>query len=159
MPGWPPELGGRNATPVQQLVYFEEMAKIPVMRSCNIQGLTIIAPSIRDYGSPEQQERYVLPTLRAEISWCLGMSEPGAGSDLAALSTRAELRDDHFLLKPQRIETMCKGINDNNLDISWGCEGRVDSKCMQVFPAMNRWTIHIEAACLQPQTNSIRTRF
>ena len=44
--------------------------------------------------------------------------------------------DDHFLLKPQRIEAMCKGINDNNLDIFWGCEGRVDSKCMQVFPAM-----------------------
>ncbi len=48
VPGWPAELGGRNATSVQQLVYFEEMAKIPVMRSCNIQGLTIIAPSIRD---------------------------------------------------------------------------------------------------------------
>ncbi len=105
VPGWPPALGGRNATPVQQLVYFEEMAKISVMRSCNIQGLTIIAPSIRDYGSPEQQERYVLPTLRAEISWCLGMSEPGAGSDLAALSTRAELRDDHFLVNGQKVWT------------------------------------------------------
>ncbi len=105
VPGWPPALGGRNATPVQQLVYFEEMAKIFVMRSCNIQGLTIIAPSIRDYGSPEQQERYVLPTLRAEISWCLGMSEPGAGSDLAALSTRAELRDDHFLVNGQKVWT------------------------------------------------------
>ena len=105
VPGWPPELGGRNATPVQQLVYFEEMAKISVMRSCNIQGLTIIAPSIRDYGSPEQQQRYVLPTLRAEISWCLGMSEPGAGSDLAALSTRAELRDDHFLVNGQKVWT------------------------------------------------------
>jgi alkylation response protein AidB-like acyl-CoA dehydrogenase len=105
VPGWPPELGGRNATPVQQLVYFEEMAKLPFMRSPNIQGLTIIAPSIRDYGSEEQKRRYVLPTLRAEMSWCLGMSEPGAGSDLAALSTRAEVRDDHFVVDGQKVWT------------------------------------------------------
>ncbi|MEE9229167.1 MAG: radical SAM protein [Acidobacteriota bacterium] len=44
--------------------------------------------------------------------------------------------DDHFLLKPRRIDGMCKGINDNKLKIQWGCEGRVDSKCMQLFPAM-----------------------
>jgi anaerobic magnesium-protoporphyrin IX monomethyl ester cyclase len=44
--------------------------------------------------------------------------------------------DDQFLLRPKRIEAMCKGINDNNLSIFWGCEGRVDSKCMEVFPAM-----------------------
>ena len=44
--------------------------------------------------------------------------------------------DDQFLLRPKRIEAMCKGINDNNLEIQWGCEGRVDSKCMQLFPAM-----------------------
>ena len=46
--------------------------------------------------------------------------------------------DDHFLLQPRRIEAMCKGIDDENLDIFWGCEGRVDSKCMQLFPAMAR---------------------
>jgi len=105
VPGWPPELGGRNATPVQQLVYFEEMARIPVMRSTNPQGLTIIAPSIRDFGSPEQVEAYVMPTLRAEISWCLGMSEPGAGSDLAGLQTRAERRGDVYLVNGQKVWT------------------------------------------------------
>ena len=105
VPGWPPELGGRNATPIQQLVYFEELARIPVMRSQNIQGLTIIAPSIRDYASPELQERYLLPTLRAEIAWCLGMSEPGAGSDLASLSTRATLEDGVFIVNGQKIWT------------------------------------------------------
>jgi alkylation response protein AidB-like acyl-CoA dehydrogenase len=105
VPGWPPERGGRNATPVQQLVYFEEFARIPVMRSYNIQGLTIIAPSIQDYGSEEQKVRYVLPTLRAEIAWCLGMSEPGAGSDLASLSTRAEAVDDHFVVSGQKVWT------------------------------------------------------
>jgi alkylation response protein AidB-like acyl-CoA dehydrogenase len=105
VPGWPPELGGRSASPVEQLVYFEELARFTVMRSYNIQGLTIIAPSIHDFGSEFQRERYVLPTLRAEISWCLGMSEPGAGSDLAALSTRAEVHDDHFLVTGQKVWT------------------------------------------------------
>ena len=105
VPGWPPELGGRNLPPVQQLVYHEEMAKIPVERSTNPQGLGIIAPSILDYGSDLLKEKYLLPTLRAEISWCLGMSEPGAGSDLAGLSTRAEVHDDHFVVTGQKIWT------------------------------------------------------
>jgi alkylation response protein AidB-like acyl-CoA dehydrogenase len=105
VPGWPPELGGRSATAVQQLVYFEEMARIPVRRAYNPAGLGIITPSIRDYASPELQARYVLPTLRGEISWCLGMSEPGAGSDLAGLTTRAELRGDRFVVNGQKIWT------------------------------------------------------
>jgi alkylation response protein AidB-like acyl-CoA dehydrogenase len=105
VPGWPPELGGRNLPPVQQLVYHEEMAKIPVMRTNNPQGLGIIAPSILDYGSDFLKQKYLLPTLRAEIAWCLGMSEPGAGSDLAGLSTRAEVHDDHFVVRGQKIWT------------------------------------------------------
>ena len=78
-PGWPPELGGRNATPVEQMIYFEEMKKHELPRSYNPQGLGIIAPSILDYGTEEQKQRLLLPTLRAEIAWSLGMSEPGAG--------------------------------------------------------------------------------
>jgi alkylation response protein AidB-like acyl-CoA dehydrogenase len=105
VPGWPPELGGRSLPPVQQLVYHEEMAKIPVERTTNPQGLGIIAPSLLDHGSDFLKHEYLLPTLRAEISWCLGMSEPGAGSDLAALSTRAEVHDDHFLVSGQKIWT------------------------------------------------------
>jgi alkylation response protein AidB-like acyl-CoA dehydrogenase len=105
VPGWPPEHGGRNATAVQQMVYFEELVRLGVPRSCNPQGLSIIAPSILDYGTPEQIESYVLPTLRAEVSWCLGMSEPGAGSDLAGLRTRADLVDDHFVVNGQKVWT------------------------------------------------------
>jgi alkylation response protein AidB-like acyl-CoA dehydrogenase len=81
------------------------MAKISVWRSNNPQGLDIIAPSIHDYGSEFLKQRYLVPTLRAEIAWCLGMSEPGAGSDLAALSTRAEVHDDHFVVSGQKIWT------------------------------------------------------
>jgi alkylation response protein AidB-like acyl-CoA dehydrogenase len=105
VPGWPPELGGRNATPVQQMVYFEEQARLGVPRSCNPQGLSIVIPSILDYGSEEQRQRYVLPTLKAEISWCLGMSEPDAGSDLAGLRTRAELHGDVFVVNGQKVWT------------------------------------------------------
>ena len=79
VPGWPPELGGRNATPTEQMIYFEEMSEREIPRSANPQGLGIIAPSINDYGTAEQKERFLLPTLRAEISWCLGMSEPERG--------------------------------------------------------------------------------
>src|SRR5438270_128584 len=105
VPGWPPELGGRNATPVQQMIYFEEFARRDVPRSLNPQGLSICAASIHDYGTPEQQERWVLPTLRAEITWCLGMSEPGAGSDLAGLSTKAVLDGDHLVVNGQKVWT------------------------------------------------------
>ena len=105
VPGWPPELGGRNATPVQQMVYFEEFARRQVPRSHNIQGLTIFAPSVIDFGTEAQQQEFALPVLRGEKTACLGMSEPGAGSDLAGLSTRAELRDDHFVINGQKVWT------------------------------------------------------
>lgn len=105
VPGWPPELGGRDATPVQTMIYFEELSRRRIPRSVNPQGLGIVAPSIRDHGTPEQQERFLLPTLRAEIAWCLGMSEPNAGSDLAGLSTRAVLDGDEFVVDGQKVWT------------------------------------------------------
>jgi alkylation response protein AidB-like acyl-CoA dehydrogenase len=105
VPGWPPELGGRDASPAEQMIYFEELSKRDIHRSLNPQGLGIVAPSIKDYGTPEQQDRFLLPTLRAEIAWCLGMSEPGAGSDLASLSTRAVLDGDHFVVNGQKVWT------------------------------------------------------
>jgi alkylation response protein AidB-like acyl-CoA dehydrogenase len=105
IPGWEPEFGGRNATPSEQQIYFEELTRREIPRSLNPQGLGIIAPSLRDYGTPEQQERWLLPTLRAEIAWCLGMSEPGAGSDLASLKTRAVLDGDHFVVNGQKVWT------------------------------------------------------
>ncbi|MGH9028321.1 MAG: acyl-CoA dehydrogenase family protein [Acidimicrobiales bacterium] len=105
VPGWPPELGGRNATPLQQMVYFEELSDLGVPRSCNPQGLSIVTPSIIDFGSEEQKQRYAVPTLRAEISWCLGMSEPNAGSDLAGLRTRADLHGDVFVVNGQKVWT------------------------------------------------------
>ena len=87
------------------MIYFEEMSRRQIPRSLNPQGLGIIAPSIRDYGTPEQIERFLLPTLRAEIAWCLGISEPAAGSDLASLRTRAVTDGDEFVINGQKVWT------------------------------------------------------
>ncbi|MFM7063241.1 MAG: acyl-CoA dehydrogenase family protein [Actinomycetes bacterium] len=94
VPGWPPELGGRNAGPIETFVVLEELARAKVPRTTNVQGLGIVAPSIVDYGTPEQVRDYAMPILLGERTACLGMSEPDAGSDLAALSTRAVLEGD-----------------------------------------------------------------
>src|SRR4029078_12967506 len=103
--GWPPELGGRNATPVQTMVYFEELSKRRIPRALNPQGLAIVAPSILDHGTEEQKERYLLPTLRGEITWCLGMSEPDAGTDLGGLRTTAALDGDEWVVAGQKVWT------------------------------------------------------
>lgn len=105
VPGWPPERGGRDAGPVETLVYLEELTRAGVPRTTNPQGLGIIAPSLLDYGTPEQVDRYAMPILRGERTACLGMSEPGAGSDLAALSTRAVLDGDRFVITGQKVWT------------------------------------------------------
>jgi alkylation response protein AidB-like acyl-CoA dehydrogenase len=105
VPGWPPERGGRNATPVQTLVYQEELTRAGIPRTTNPQGLGIVVPSILDYGSEDQIRDYALPVLRGERSACLGMSEPGAGSDLASLSTRAVLDGDRFVINGQKVWT------------------------------------------------------
>jgi alkylation response protein AidB-like acyl-CoA dehydrogenase len=105
VPGWPPELGGRDATPTQTLVYLEELARARVPRTANVQGLGIVAPSIIDYGTPEQIRRYAMPILHGEATACLGMSEPDAGSDLASLRTRAVLDGDHYVVDGQKVWT------------------------------------------------------
>ena len=105
VPGWPPERGGRDAGPVETLVYMEELTKAGIPRTTNPKGLGIIAPSILDYGTDEQVRDYAMPILHGERTACLGMSEPGAGSDLASLSTRAVLDGDHFVVNGQKVWT------------------------------------------------------
>jgi len=105
LPGNPPEYGGRNATLPQQLVHLEELSRRRIYHSFNPQGVGIIAASILSFGTEEQKRRWAVPILRAEITAALGMSEPGAGSDLAGLRTRAALEGDHFLLNGQKVWT------------------------------------------------------
>ncbi len=105
VPGWPPELGGRNATPTQTLVELIELARAKVPRTTNVQGLGIVAPSIVDYGTRAQIRDYAMPILHGEATACLGMSEPGSGSDLASLRTRAARHGDTYVVDGQKVWT------------------------------------------------------
>ncbi|MGV0722998.1 acyl-CoA dehydrogenase family protein [Mycolicibacterium elephantis] len=109
LPGYPPEFGGRDATLLQQYVHQLELARRRVYLTFNPQGVGIVSASLITFGTPEQQRRWAVPILRAEITASLGMSEPGAGSDLASLRTRAEFvpgaDGGHFVVNGQKVWT------------------------------------------------------
>ncbi|MEV7614523.1 acyl-CoA dehydrogenase [Streptomyces sp. NPDC089799] len=96
---------GLGAGPVEQLVVQQELAAAGV-KVAELGIATWVVPSLLAYGTPEQRERYVLPTLRGEITWCQLFSEPGAGSDLASLRTRAERgAEGGWLVNGQKVWT------------------------------------------------------
>lgn len=103
-PAWPKEWGGMDLPAELQLVYHEEMARarVPAHPSPNS---FIVGPAILRYGTPEQKERFLRPIVRAEELWCQGFSEPGAGSDLAALTTRAVRDGDEYVVTGQKVWT------------------------------------------------------
>jgi alkylation response protein AidB-like acyl-CoA dehydrogenase len=105
VPGNRPEFGGRNASILEQYVYFDELSRRRMVHSFNIQGVGIIAASLLTFGTPEQQAKWAAPILRADITAALGMSEPGAGSDLASLRTSAVRDGDHFVVNGQKVWT------------------------------------------------------
>jgi alkylation response protein AidB-like acyl-CoA dehydrogenase len=109
VPGNAPEFGGRNATILQQYAYQLELSRRRVYQTYNPQGVGIIAASLISYGTSEQQQRWAVPILRAEMTASLGMSEPGAGSDLASLRTRAvratDSSGDCFVVNGQKVWT------------------------------------------------------
>ena len=113
LPGQPPEYGGRNATLEQILAHQEELSRRRIYHSFNPQGLGIIAASLLTLGTEEQKARWAIPLLRAEKTAALGMSEPGAGSDLAGLRTRAVLDGDHFVVNGQKVWT--SGAHDSDV--------------------------------------------
>ena len=104
VPSYPPELGGRNATPVQTLVYMEELAARGLPRSVHFPGYAIVAPSLLEFGTAEQKS-LAPAAIRGDTVWCIGMSEPNAGSDLASLSTRAVVDGDEFVITGQKVWT------------------------------------------------------
>ena len=104
VPGCPPELGGRNATPVQTLIYMEEFAARGLPRSVHFPGYAIVAPSLLEFGTPAQRE-LAPAAIRGDTVWCIGMSEPNAGSDLGSLSTRAVIDGDEFIVTGQKVWT------------------------------------------------------
>ena len=104
-PAWPTEHGGRDASPLQEMVFNAAMAEAGAPGPVNAIGVANIGPAIMAVGTEAQQAAHLRPLLRGDVIWCQGMSEPDAGSDLASLRTRAELDGDHFVVNGQKIWT------------------------------------------------------
>jgi alkylation response protein AidB-like acyl-CoA dehydrogenase len=102
---WPKEYGGRGATFVQQLIYGEEMARVNTPALVNGLGIMLVGPTLIHWGTEEQKKRYVPKILSGEEIWCQGYSEPGAGSDVASLQTRALEEGDYFIVNGQKVWT------------------------------------------------------
>ena len=101
-PSWPVEHGGRGAGVPEQLAYLEETNRVRAPGPVNVIGVSNIAPAIMQFGTPEQQERFLQPMLRGDEIWSQGMSEPDAGSDLASLRTAAVEDGDDFVINGQK---------------------------------------------------------
>jgi alkylation response protein AidB-like acyl-CoA dehydrogenase len=117
LPGNSPEFGGRNAGILEQFVHREELARRRIYHAFNPQGVGIIAASLLSFGTDEQKYQWAVPILRAEMTASLGMSEPGAGSDLAGLTTRAVLDGDHFEVNGQKVWT--SGAHDADVILAF----------------------------------------
>ena len=102
---WPVQFGGRGATPVQQLIFNAEMAAAHAPEPINRSAVNQLGPTIIQWGSDEQRQRYLPNILSGEEVWCQGFSEPEAGSDLAALKTTAEIHDDELVINGQKVWT------------------------------------------------------
>nr|WP_090277144.1 acyl-CoA dehydrogenase family protein [Mycolicibacterium komanii]CRL71138.1 acyl-CoA dehydrogenase [Mycolicibacterium komanii] len=117
LPGNPPEFGGRNAGVFEQFVHRQELARRRIYHAFNPQGVGIIAASLLSFGTDEQKQRWAVPILRAEMTASLGMSEPGAGSDLAGLATRAVRDGEEFVVDGQKVWT--SGAHDADVILAF----------------------------------------
>lgn len=104
-PTWPKEYGGGGLTPAQAKIVREEMDAIGAREPLMSFGISMLGPALLQFGTEEQKKHYLPQIVRGEVRWCQGYSEPGAGSDLASLSTRAEDDGDHFILNGQKVWT------------------------------------------------------
>ena len=111
---WPSEFGGRGLTPEHQGVWLLECARAGVPPFLNMVGLVLTGGAVLAFGTDEQRSRHLRATLDAEHVWCQLFSEPGSGSDLGSLSTRADLDGDHYVVNGQKV--WCSGGRYSN----WG---------------------------------------
>jgi alkylation response protein AidB-like acyl-CoA dehydrogenase len=102
---WPVQYGGRGATLTQSAIFFEELGRSGAPLPANVLGLLLAGPTIMAWGTEEQKERYLNPILTAEEIWCQGFSEPDAGSDLAAVKTRAVRDGEDWVVTGQKVWT------------------------------------------------------
>ena len=110
---WPVEVGGRGATPTEHLIYLEESERVraPYV-GCNFVGLLHAGPTLIAEASDAQKQTHLPRILKGDEVWCQGFSEPGAGSDLASLSTRAIRDGDHYVISGQKIWTSMAQVAD-----------------------------------------------
>ena len=104
-PTWPEKYGGGGLSAAQGRVLAEEMARVKAYNPVAGMGVSMFGPTLLEYGTEEQKQRYIPDIVQGNVRWCQGFSEPGAGSDLASLQTRAEDKGDHFLVNGQKIWT------------------------------------------------------
>jgi alkylation response protein AidB-like acyl-CoA dehydrogenase len=105
-PTWPAEYGGGGLSPQQARVLSQEMARAGAFNPLTAgMGITMIGPTILDYGTEEQKKTHIPRIVRGEVRWCVGYSEPNAGSDLASLQMKCEDKGDHYLINGSKIWT------------------------------------------------------
>ena len=109
---WPKEFGGRGGTPMEGMIFGQEQARYEVSAGALSIGLGMVGPTLMTWGSPEQQDRFIEPMLRGEEVWCQLFSEPGAGSDLPSLITRAERDGDVYVVNGQKVWTTMAQYSD-----------------------------------------------
>jgi alkylation response protein AidB-like acyl-CoA dehydrogenase len=102
---WPKEYGGRGASLFETAIFFEELGRAQAPLPANVLGLLLGGPTVMFWGTPEQKDRYLNPILSAEEIWCQGFSEPDAGSDLAAVKTRAVKDAGDWIVTGQKVWT------------------------------------------------------
>jgi alkylation response protein AidB-like acyl-CoA dehydrogenase len=105
VPNWPKEYGGADLTMDEYVVLLEELAAINARTPLTGMGVMMIGPTLLEYGTDDQKARHLPKIASGEIRWCQGYSEPGSGSDLASLQTRAVDEGDHFVINGQKIWT------------------------------------------------------
>jgi alkylation response protein AidB-like acyl-CoA dehydrogenase len=105
VPDWPREYGGGGLSPEETRVLKQEMARIGARPPLTSFGISMLGPALLKFGTEEQKKLYLGQIARGEIRWCQGYSEPGAGSDLAGLQTKAEDQGDHWVVNGQKVWT------------------------------------------------------